>query len=74
VVGEWTVVEEVVVVVVVELVVGSGVDVLVAASSEALDCNSNFSMESGVVDGVDQPVNSVTTLTVQLVLIYSNKQ
>jgi len=45
-----------------------------AASSEALDCNNNFSMESGVVDGVDQPVNSVTTLTSSMILIYSNKQ
>lgn len=64
VVGEWTVVEEVVVVVVVvvDVVVGSAVDVFMAVSSEALDCDSSFSIESGVVDGVDQPVNSVVAL------------
>jgi len=53
-----------VVVVVVVLVVGSKVDVIAAARSEALDCDSNFSIESGVVDGVDQPVNSVVALQI----------
>jgi len=31
-------------------------------SSEALDCNNSFSIEIGVVDEVDQPVNSVLAL------------
>lgn len=55
----------VVVVVVVVLVVGSKIDMVAAAKSEALDCDSNFSIESGVVEGVDQPVNSVVALKVK---------
>jgi len=60
-VGGGFIVVVVVVVVVVVLVVGSKVDVI-AANSAALDCSNNFSIDNGVVDGVDQPVNSVTTL------------
>jgi len=61
-VGGGFIVVVVVVVVVVVLVFGSKVDVIDAASSDALDCNNNFSIESGVVDAVDQPVNSVVAL------------
>jgi hypothetical protein len=62
VVGGGFIVVVVVVVVVVELVVGSTVDDIEAARSDALDCSNSFSIESGVVDGVDQPVNSVLAL------------
>jgi len=64
VVGGGFIVVVVVVVLVVVLVVGSKVDVI-AANSAALDCCNNFSIDNGVVDGVDQPVNSVATLQIR---------
>lgn len=44
------------------LEVGSKEGVITAAKSDALDCNNSFSIDNGVVDGVDQPVNSVVAL------------
>lgn len=55
---------------IVVVIVGSGVDVITAAKSEAFDCDNNFSIEIGVVDGVNQPVNSVLALEISYISIY----